>query len=89
MVYFLVIFNGGSLDAFRPFQGLRRGDLISLYLFLMAAEGLSYLLKAQGDGVRGVRVTDIAPLANHLIFVDDSLLFFEATSDRPHVFEIS
>lgn len=80
-VSFSVLFNGGILDAFRPTRGLRQGDPISPYLFLLAAEGLSCILKAQGDGVRGVSVAPKAPLVNHLLFADDSLLFFEANPE--------
>lgn len=67
------------MDDFRPSRGIRQGDPISPYLFLLAAEGLSCLLKGQG-GVRGISVTDSAPSVNHLLFADDSLLFFEANS---------
>lgn len=74
-----VHFNGGSLDAFTPSQVVQQGDPISPYLFLLAAEGLSCILKAQGDRVRGISVAATAPAVNHLLFADDSLLFFEAT----------
>lgn len=53
---------------------------ISPHLFLLAAEGLSCLLKAQDSGVRGLSVAPTATSANHLLFADDSLLLFEATS---------
>ena len=74
---FSVLFNGASLDGFRPTRGLRQGDPISPYLFLIAAEGLSCLLKGE-RGVRGISVAPSAPSVNHLLFADDSLLFFEA-----------
>ena len=50
-------------------------------LVLLAAEGLSCLLKAnEASGhVGGLQVAPLAPSVNHLLFVDDSLLFFVAT----------
>ena len=44
-VSFSVCFNGEKLDSFIPTRGIRQGDPISPYLFLIAAEGLSCLLK--------------------------------------------
>ena len=66
------------MDEFRPSRGLRQGDPISPYLFLIVA-GLSCLLKAENIGVRGLAVAPTAPSVNHLLFADDSNLFFEAT----------
>ena len=44
-VSFAVLFNGEKLDQFKPSRGIQQGDPISPYLFLIAAEGLSCLLK--------------------------------------------
>jgi hypothetical protein len=45
-VSFFVLFNGVQQEKFRPTRGIRQGDSISPYLFLLAAEGLSCLLKS-------------------------------------------
>jgi hypothetical protein len=40
-VSFSVLFNGTPLEEFRPTRGIRQGDTISPYLFLIAVEGFS------------------------------------------------
>jgi hypothetical protein len=49
-------------------------------LFLLAAEGLSCLLKSQNhsSALNGIQVATATPAVNHLLFADDSLLFFRA-----------
>ena len=74
-VKFSVMFNGKKLEEFCPSRGIRQGDPISPYLFLLATEGLSCLLKSRRDSsnLDGIQVAPSAPLVNHLLFVDDSL----------------
>src|ERR1041385_6678847 len=81
-VSFSVLFNGEKLDRFVPSRGIRQGDPISPYLFLIAAEGLSCLLKSSSvSSVRdGIKVAPTAPAVNHLLFADDSLLLFKASA---------
>lgn len=52
----------------------------SQYLFLIAAEGLSCLLKSRSESsnLHGLQVAPSAPPVSHLLFADDSLLFFKA-----------
>jgi hypothetical protein len=44
-VSYSIKFNGTLLEAFSPFRGLRQGDPLSPFLFLLMADGLSALLQ--------------------------------------------
>ncbi|XP_061999558.1 uncharacterized protein LOC133716939 [Rosa rugosa] len=63
-----------------PTRGLRQGDPLSPYLFLLGAEGLSALLlkKAELGVLPGISICEGAPMVNHLLFADDSMLYAEA-----------
>jgi hypothetical protein len=78
-VTYKVRVNGELTDEIVPQRGLRQGDPLSPYLFLICAEAFSCLLNAaEGRGeLTGVRVCPEAPSINHLLFADDSLLLFK------------
>lgn len=80
-VSFSVRVNGVFSDSFKPTRGIRQGDPISPYLFLLCSEGLSCMLKNIGPLYlsRGVRVSRHAPWISHLLFADDCLIFTQAT----------
>ena len=46
LILLLCLFNGTETEEFQPNPGIRPGDPISPYLLLIAAEGLSCLLKS-------------------------------------------
>lgn len=61
-----------------PSRGLRQGDPLSPYLFLMRAKGLS-IAKVERNGVlQGVSVCQNTPPIHHLLFDDDCLIFARA-----------
>ena len=70
-------------DTCRPSRGIRQGDPISPYLFLLCSEGLSCLLKNVGPVhlSRGIRVGIHSPWILHLLFVDDCIVFSEASQE--------
>ena len=80
-VSYEVCLNGSSIGPIFPRRGLRQGDPLSPYLFLLCVEGLSNSLdRAAADGrVHGCRVATSAPSITHLLFADDSFQFFKAT----------
>jgi hypothetical protein len=80
-VSFSVRVNGQLSDYFTPTRGIRQGDPISPYLFLICAEGLSSLLNFLGPLFlsKGVRVGIHAPWISHLLFADDCIVFTQAS----------
>ncbi|XP_019175849.1 PREDICTED: uncharacterized protein LOC109171175 [Ipomoea nil] len=79
-VRYRVLVNGRPSEEIVPTRGLRQGDPLSPYLFIICAEGLSLVLQdSQAKGrIHGCRVARGAPPISHLFFADDSLLFFKA-----------
>ena len=78
---FSILVNGRPYGNIVLSRGLRQGDLLSLYLFLLCAEGFTSLLaKAELDGsIKGVSICKRAPKISNLLFADDSLLYCQAT----------
>lgn len=73
-------FNGMTVWPIVPGRGLRQGDPLSPYLFLFCVEGLSNALDnaaARGE-IHGSRISTSAPEITHLLFADDSFVFFKA-----------
>jgi len=77
-----IMVNGESVGTVTPTRGIRQGDPLSPYLFIVCAEGLSILLQqaeSRGD-IHGIKVARGAPSVSHLLFADDTLLFFKANT---------
>ena len=73
--------NGEYTERIHPQRGLRQGDPLSPYLFIMCAEGLSAMLqKAEmEEKIKGIKICRSAPRVNHLFFADDSLILMRAS----------
>lgn len=82
-----ILWNGSRLNNFSLYRGLRQGDPMSPYLFLLCMEILS--LHIQGLVDRGiwkpVHIARTSPGLSHLLFVDDILLFAHASCSQVQV----
>ena len=72
-----VLLNGGKLYSFLPFRGIRQGDPLSPYLFIMCMEMLGVLIrkKCEANLWDPMKTSRNGPSFSHLIFTDDLVLF--------------
>ena len=76
-VKYSILVNGEPCGHIQPSRGLKQGDLISPYLFLLCVKVLnSMVTQAKRDGLLlGVPTSKYGPRVSHLFFANDSLLF--------------
>ncbi|GKU87429.1 hypothetical protein SLEP1_g1825 [Rubroshorea leprosula] len=79
-----VLVNGSPSRQFPVSKGLRQGDPLSPFLFLIVAEGLNGLMSSavEKELYKGVTVGKDAVMVTHLQFADDAIFFGEATEDN-------
>lgn len=83
-----VLVNRGQVGFFSPRKGLRQGDPLSPFLFILAMEGLTRMLDRakQLHWIQGFQVgRDPMNTINvsHLLYADETLIFCEA--NKPQV----
>ncbi|KAF5475845.1 hypothetical protein F2P56_007609 [Juglans regia] len=81
-VSYAILVNGCPQEVFHPSRGIRQGDPLSPYFFILCAEALSNLIgKAEERGlIHGVPVGRGQLRVSHLFFADDSLIFCKANA---------
>lgn len=72
--------NGEPKEYVLPKRGIRQGDALSPYLFLLISEGFSNLLDnaKRQEKISGVRISRGSPPITHLFFADDLMIFCKA-----------
>lgn len=74
---------GQEFRSIVPSRGIRQGDPLSSYLFLICMEGLSALVRnyEQKKLIRGIRVVRGAPIISHIFFADVTYIYCQTRND--------
>ena len=86
MVQYSTLINGKPCEKIKPKRGIRQGDPISPFIFVLTMDYLSCLLKhlEKLNKIKGVITKDIN--LTHLLFVDDILLFVQDDDESSEIF---
>lgn len=82
-VTYSYLINDSVYGAVKPNRGIRQGDPLSPYMFILCGEVLSGLCKAaeMEGNLKGLRVARGSPRINHLLFADDTMFFCLSTPE--------
>ena len=77
-----ILFNGNKLDSFQPSRGIRQGDSISPYIFLLCIEFLGAQINSMCENNRWdkIKASKNGPSFSHVFFADDFMLFTKANA---------
>ncbi|KAK4283181.1 hypothetical protein QN277_000163 [Acacia crassicarpa] len=82
-----LLWNGDKATTFNPSRGVRQGDPLSPYLFVICMEKLAHLIQSeiQAKQWKPIRLSRTGPQISHLFFADDIILFAEASIEQVQV----
>ncbi|KAL4592668.1 hypothetical protein LXL04_005671 [Taraxacum kok-saghyz] len=77
-----VILNGSPTKEFPVTKGVRQGDPLSPFLFVIAMEGLNIIMNSaiQNSIYHGVKLPNDGPSVSHLFYADDAIFMGEWTN---------
>ena len=83
-IEYSVLINGVPQGHIIPRRGLRQGDPISSYLYILCADILSHLIDVQvrRKKINGIKIGQGTPYVTHIFFADDSLFFCIANQNN-------
>lgn len=83
-VEYQVLINGNPYGDIRPTRGIRQGDPLSPYLFVICTEMLvQRLMQAERRGeITGLEIARGAPSVSHLLYADDSMFYCKNTDEE-------
>lgn len=89
-VSYLFLINDAAHGKVKPSRGIRQGDPLSLYIFILCNEKLSGLcIQAQESGhLTSIHAARRAPRINHLSFADDTIFFLKTLDTDAHSSEL-
>ncbi|KAL5842272.1 hypothetical protein ACOSQ3_012875 [Xanthoceras sorbifolium] len=86
-VEYKVVMKGEVTYNFSHGCGIRQGDHISLYIYILCMEKLSYIIncRVMDKSWKTIKVSRRGPYISHLFFADDFILLGQATADQASV----
>lgn len=77
---YIVLINGTQCGNISPSRGIKQGDLLSRFLFIIGTKILVHLVDQteRNKQISGLKVTASSPPITHLLFADDNLFFYKA-----------
>lgn len=76
-----LFWNGEMASKFKPMRGIRQGDPLSPYLFVLCIEKLNHMIHRVVDNGewKPAKITRSGPRISHMFFTDDIVLVDEAS----------
>lgn len=76
-----LLWNGERTESFQPLRGLRQGDPLSPYLFVLCMERLCHMIERSiaRKQWKPISISCGGPKLSHICFADDLILFAEAS----------
>lgn len=84
---FQVCVDGELSPSFKASKGIRQGDPLSPYLFVLCMEKFSHLIHcAVGEGKwKHLKASGSGPFISHLFFADDLIMFSKACCSQARI----
>jgi hypothetical protein len=84
---FSILLDGASYGKFSPTRGLRQGDPISHFLFILGSEILSRLLLREENlgTLHGIKIARLNPPISYLLFADNVMIISKAKNAEANV----
>ena len=79
-----IVLNGELSESFTGSRGIRQGDPLSPYLFVLCMEKLSHTIQhaIEMNYWKPIQSSQSGPFISHLFFADDLILFSEASTSQ-------
>ena len=86
-VRFSILVNGETVGFFLSERGLRQGDSLSPFLFILAMEGYNSMTRVatQNNWLKGFKVRNCSGREMqicHLLYADDTIIFCESMAEQ-------